>query len=181
MCPIGTAPAAVERTITGLLLLLLDNFAIESESEEQLSISPTLVGWSRSASQKMVPRAESSMILPLGAHSVAGVGMDFGPAPCWLGAAGSGSTIEHRRSTVMGSRELVGRTADVMRAKPKYSPDLFAEKTRKTSSAVCDAVSQASKLLQSTTYVVRVTQKFLVVGLRRPNTGAGAYLKILKG
>lgn len=48
-----------------------------------LDVSSQLRGSSASssvsASQKMVPRAKSSMILPFGAHSVGGVGKAFGP------------------------------------------------------------------------------------------------------
>lgn len=42
----------------------------------------------RSASQKMVPRAESSMMCPRGAVSVAGVIIDVGPS---VGSADSGT------------------------------------------------------------------------------------------
>lgn len=65
-----------------------------------LSESASSSSSSRSASQNIVPRAESSMIRPLGVNSLAGVGIAFGSSGsstvCAIGAnsmAAAGSSL----------------------------------------------------------------------------------------
>jgi hypothetical protein len=72
------------------------------------------------------------MICPPGANPVAGVIIDFG-AP--LGSAISVRGMVPNIS--MASSEMV----EAIRAYPKYSPDLFAEKIKYTFSADCFRIS----------------------------------------
>ena len=104
------------------------SFSADRFPASSSAASSSWIFFSDSASQKIVPLAESSMIRPLGAVEVVGVGIVSGRSVV-VGGGTSGLGWYSRSATASPS------IGDSILAYPKYSPDLLAEKIKYTFSA----------------------------------------------